>query len=97
MVHCLSLWFAKLKSEVVDQHKGKVELESMDDVLPLSIFCFATSSLDHACSHYSLMHDYLKQVQGFDLERKLLCNFDCAIRYVCDEYENEQQEHFWAY
>ena len=62
MVQCLSLWFAKLKSEVVDQHKGKFELESMDDVLPLSIFCFATANLDNASSLHNLMSDYLKQV-----------------------------------
>lgn len=60
MVHCLSLWFARLKSEVVDQHKGRLELESMDDVLPLSIYCFATANLDYACSHHNIMHDYLR-------------------------------------
>ena len=41
MVQCLSISFAKLKSEVVDYHKGRIELESMDDVLPLSIYCVA--------------------------------------------------------
>jgi len=89
MVHCLSIWFAKLKSEVVDQHKGKFELESMDDVLPLSIYCFATAEMNHAASLHNMMSDYLKQVPGFDLERKLLCNFDCAVKYVCNEYESE--------
>jgi hypothetical protein len=37
-----------------------------------------------------MMSDYLKQVNGFDLERKLLCNFDCAVKYVCNEWLNEQ-------
>lgn len=45
MVSCLSHSFANLKSEVVDYHKGKFELESMDDVLPLSIYCVAMSNL----------------------------------------------------
>lgn len=45
MVSQLSLMYAALKSEVVDRHKGKVELEAMDDVLPLSIYCVAMSQL----------------------------------------------------
>ena len=40
--------YAALKSEVVDRHKGKVELEAMDDVLPLSIYCVAMSQLQNA-------------------------------------------------
>ena len=89
MVSCLSLTYATLKSEVVDYHKGKFELEAMDDVLPLTIYCVAMSSLDHASSYHNMMEDYLRQVNGFDLERKLLCNFDCAIQYVRNEWQNE--------
>ena len=82
MVGCLSLNYAALKSEVVDFHKGRVELEAMDDVLPLTIYCVALSNLKQAASYHNLMEDYLREVNGFDLERKLLCNFDCAVRYV---------------
>jgi len=45
MVSCLSLMYASLKSEVVDYHKGKFELESMDDVVPLSIYCVAMATI----------------------------------------------------
>ena len=89
MVTCLSLMNACLKTEVVDYHKGKVELEAMDDVLPLFIYCVAMSNLEHAASLHNMMDDYLRQMNGFDLERKLLCNFDCAVRYVRQEWENE--------
>ena len=90
MVTCLSNSFGCLKSAVVDHHKGKFELASMDDVLPLSIYCVAMSELSHAASHRNLMEDYLRACpRGFDLERKLLCNFDCAVRYVCSEWTVE--------
>lgn len=85
MVQCLSLSFARLKSEVVDFHKGKFELESMDDVLPLTIYCVAFANLPYAASFHNIMQDFLRQVNGFDLERKLLCNFDCAIKFVCTD------------
>ena len=89
MVQCLSLSFARLKSEVVDYHKGKLELESMDDVLPLSIYCVSMSSLGNVESYRCYMLDFLRNMSGFDLERKLLANFDCAVKYVCNEYKEE--------
>ena len=92
MVACLSFTFAKIKSEVVDFHKGKFELESMDDVLPLSIYCIAMANLKNAATYHNMMEDYVSYTNGFDLERKLLCNFDCAIRYVCNEWESEQEQ-----
>jgi len=91
MVNCLSQSFANLKSEVVDHYKGKFELESMDDVLPLSIYCTAMADLSHAASLRNMMEDYLRQSNGFDFEKKLLCNFDCAIRYVCKEWQSENE------
>ena len=39
MISCLFHSYARLKSAIVDHHKGKVELEAMDDVLPLTIYC----------------------------------------------------------
>lgn len=90
MVTQLSLCFARLKSEVVDYHKGKLELESMDDVLPLSIYCVAMSELQCAGSHHDMMRDFLRHTSGYDLERKLLANFDCAVQYVCNEWHAEQ-------
>lgn len=34
-----------------------------------------------------MIEDYLRAVDGYDFERKLVCNYDCAIRYVCEEWE----------
>lgn len=88
MVNCLSDSFEKLKTAVVDHHKGKLELSAMDDVLPLSIYCVSMANLSNPASHQQLMADYLRCNQrGYDLERKLLCNFDGAVRYVCNDWE----------
>lgn len=93
MVACLSSSFGSLKSAVVDHYKGKFELESMDEVLPLSIYCVAMADLSHPASHRNMMEDYLRaNPKGFDLERKLLCNFDCAVRYVASEWELPAEE-----
>ena len=91
MVSCLSTSFEKLKTAVVDHHKGKFELSAMDDVLPLSIYVVSMANLSNPASHQHMMADYLRCNQrGYELERKLLCNFDGAIRYVCNDWELDE-------
>ena len=91
MIGCLSASFERLKTAVVDQHKGKFELSTMDDVLPLSIYVVAMANMERPASHKNMMEDYLRCNQrGYDLERKLLCNFDGAIRYVCNDWELDE-------
>lgn len=51
MVNCLSASFEKLKTAVVDHHKGKLELSAMDDVLPLSIYTVSMANLSTPASH----------------------------------------------
>ena len=88
MVNCLSASFEKLKTAVVDHHKGKLELSAMDDVLPLSIYVVSMANLQNPMSLQQIMSDYLRCNQrGYELERKLLCNFDGAVRYVCNDWE----------
>ena len=62
----------------------------MDDVLPLTIYVVARSELSHPASLNNMMEDYLKANEnrsGFDLERKLLTNFQCGVFYVSNEWE----------
>lgn len=90
MLNCLSSAFGQLKSAVVDHHKGKLELEAMDDVLPLSIYMVAMSEITHPASLYNMMDDYLKANEGkggFQLERKLLANFEGALIFTSKEWE----------
>lgn len=91
MLACLSASFGSLKSAVVDFSKGKYELSEMDDVLPISIYVVAMAELSHPSSHRNMMEDYLRSNQrGYDLERKLICNFDCAVRYIANDWELSQ-------
>lgn len=61
MVACLAHSHSSLKAAVVEQYKGKFELEAMDDVLPLTIYCVARAELSHPASHHKMMDDYLRQ------------------------------------
>jgi len=60
MIGCLSASFERLKTAVVDQHKGKFELSTMDDVLPLSIYVVSMANLERPSRHKNMMEDYLR-------------------------------------
>lgn len=52
--------FSAMKAEVVDFHQGKVELEAMDDQLPLLIYCVSQVSMPRLKSELAFLEDYLK-------------------------------------
>jgi hypothetical protein len=85
---CLSESFGSLKTAIVDHWKGKLELNTMDDVLPLTIYVVALAELSHPASEFNMMEDYLRIYdKGYELERKLITNFDVSIRYINHEWE----------
>lgn len=59
-LHCLSEAFSGLKTAVVDFHKGKMELDSMDDVLPLTIYVISQVELPFIAAQFNMLEDFLK-------------------------------------
>lgn len=97
MLDLLSSIFQALKSTVVDYHQGRVELEAMDDVLPLTIYCVALAcNLKRAVSAHQMMEDYCavceSETSGYNFEQKLLCNFECGLRYIALDFAAERNE-----
>ncbi len=77
-----------MKTAIVDHWKGKVELNTMDDVLPLTIYCMAMAEISHPASEINLIEDYLRIYdKGFDLEKKLLTNLDVSVKYINVEWQ----------
>lgn len=67
----------------MDHYKGKFELNAMDDVLPLTIYCVVMADISHPASEFNIMEDYLSLYdKGFEFEKKLLTNFDVSIKYI---------------
>ena len=65
----------------------------MDDVLPLTIYCAAMcTGMKRAATCHAMMEDLvsvLDESMSTNFEQKLLCNFECAVRYVAVEWINE--------
>ena len=88
---CISESYGCLKTSVVEYWKGKVELNTMDDVLPLTIYCVAMADIENPASELNIMEDYLSIYdREFEFEKKLLTNFDVSIKYINSEWEIEK-------
>lgn len=51
--------FGSLKTTVVEYWKGKVELNTMDDVLPLIIYIVGMAEIPHPAAEFNMMEDFL--------------------------------------
>lgn len=84
---CLSESFSCLKTAIVDYWKGKVELNTMDDVLPLTIYLVSQADLTHPASEIHMLEDYLRIYdKGLEIEKKLLTNLDVSVKYINHEW-----------
>ena len=103
---CLSESHSSLKTAVVDFHKGKVsfvvfisqmELDAMDDILPLTIYVVSQAKIVNLASELALLEDFIKVCDELgphkngglncELEKKLITNYSCGVIYVSKEWE----------
>ena len=83
-------FFSNMKASIVDYWKGKVELTTMDDILPLVIYAVWYWNCDHFASEIHFLKDFVN-VSGNEsteaIERTLV-NIEMGIQYVntTDEY-----------
>lgn len=94
-LQCLSDSFSAMKTAVVDYHQGKLELSAMDDVLPISIYIISQVDLPQIVTHFNMLDDFIKisdsmgKASGgvnYELEKKILTNYNCGILYVSNEW-----------
>eukprot|EP00826_Nyctotherus_ovalis_P066978 TRINITY_DN9968_c0_g1_i3.p1 TRINITY_DN9968_c0_g1~~TRINITY_DN9968_c0_g1_i3.p1 ORF type:complete len:249 (+),score=70.78 TRINITY_DN9968_c0_g1_i3:1027-1773(+) len=67
--------YADMKTTVIDYSKGKTELITMDDQMPVFIYIMAMCTLPHPFTEINFLNDYLNyQDRGYDTEQQLVTN-----------------------
>ena len=61
---------------------GKVELNSMDDELPIFIYISTQIKLTNAPAEFHIVEDYLRSFENTDSESKVLTNLMSAVMYI---------------
>lgn len=71
-----------MKSNIVEFHKGKVELNTMDDELPILIFVILMSDVEDLIPQIFLIEDYISNDDLFESEKRLVINLKVYINDI---------------
>lgn len=63
-----------VRINVLDFHKGKEEILTMDDELPIFIFVVLQTDISNLMAEVCLIEDYINYSTDCDNERRLLIN-----------------------
>lgn len=71
---CFLMMNSHMKSAVVDFHRGKFELVSMDDQLPLIIFILVFTETENLISDICFVEDFTDLDSALESEKRLITN-----------------------
>ncbi|CAG9313575.1 unnamed protein product [Blepharisma stoltei] len=84
-LNCLLTMVGAMKTCVLDYSKGKDELNSMDDELPVLMYIVIKSQTQFISAELALISDYV--ATKFENEKRIIINLEGAVRYIADELE----------
>lgn len=70
----LLMMHSLMKSSVVEYHKGKEEIASMDEELPILIYVILCSKLDNIAAELNFVDDCVKLDSSLESEKRLMTN-----------------------
>jgi len=79
--------YADMKTTVIDYSKGKSELITMDDQMPIFIYIMAMCTLSHPLTELNFLSDYLNyRDKGYDTEQQLVTNLQASLMYILKDF-----------
>ena len=81
-----------LRNTILGCHGGKNELNSMDDELPIFIYCSTQTNIKNAPAEYHMVEDYLRFASAELDESKVVTNVMSSILFICNGWEIKDNE-----
>ena len=82
----------ELRNTILGCHGGKNELNSMDDELPIFIYCSTQTNIKNAPAEYHMVEDYLHFASAELDESKVVTNVMSSILFICNGWEIKENE-----
>ena len=82
----------ELRNTILGCHGGKNELNSMDDELPIFIYCSTQTNIKNAPAEYHMVEDYLRFASAELDESKVVTNVMSSILFICNGWEIKDDE-----
>jgi hypothetical protein len=76
-----------MRNTILGGNFGKVELNSMDDELPIFIYICTQINLKNAPAEFSMIEDYLKFSSSDEGESKVLTNIQSSLTFIRNGWE----------
>jgi len=87
----LLMMHSLMKSAVVDFHKGKEEICSMDEELPILIYVLLNSKLENTAAEFNFIDDYVQFDPALESEKRLMTNLKVSLQYIANEWEIKEE------
>jgi len=85
----LLMMHSLMKSSVVEYHKGKQEIASMDEELPILIYVVLQCQIDNISAELNFIDDYVQLDPTLESEKRLMTNIKVSVQYISEEWKNE--------
>ena len=82
----------ELRNTILGCHGGKNELNSMDDELPIFIYCSTQTNIKNAPAEFHMVEDYLHFASAELDESKVVTNVMSSILFICNGWEFKGNE-----
>ena len=82
----------ELRNTILGCHGGKNELNSMDDELPIFIYCTTQINIKNAPAEFHMVEDYLHFASTELDESKVVTNVMSSITFICNGWEIKDED-----
>jgi hypothetical protein len=83
---CIVMMNSEMRSAVIKYHHAKLEIESMDEELPITIFVLSRVYCRQLYSHLHFVRHYLKSKDESDNQERVVSNVLVSVDYICKEW-----------
>jgi len=88
----LLMMHSSMKSYVVNFYKGKEELHSMDDELPIIIYIIVHAQVPDLEAELAFVEDFINLDPTLESEKRLMTNLRVSVQYIVKEWQVEVEE-----
>ena len=82
----------ELRNTILGFHDWNTELKSMDDELPIFIYCFTQTNIKNAPAELHMVEDYIRYCSGEFDESKVVTNAMSSVAFIGKGWETDTKE-----
>lgn len=87
---CITMMNSQMRSDILQFHDMTVELESMDDELPITIYILGYTEVKDMISNLNYIRNYIELHDAMDAEEKIITHLIASTDYIMNNWNINQ-------